>query len=140
MDKKERLVRFGVSMEEKLLEAFDRFIRRGGYKNRSEAIRDIIRKEFVEEEWEKDTIVAGCIILVYDHHKRELVSRIMEIQHDYNEIIISTQHIHMDHHNCLEIVAVKGNSETIKKLYGMMKALKGVKYSALSKASTGKKI
>ncbi|MDD3726523.1 MAG: nickel-responsive transcriptional regulator NikR [Candidatus Ratteibacteria bacterium] len=137
----EKLIRFGVSMEEKLLEAFDRYIKRDGYKNRSEAIRDIIRKEFVEEEWEqKDITVAGCILLVYDHNKRDIVRKIMDIQHNYHKAIISTQHIHMDHHNCLEIVVIKGKVEVIRKLYGLMKVLKGVKYSALSKASTGKKI
>ncbi len=137
----EKLIRFGVSMEEKLLEAFDRYIKRDGYKNRSEAIRDIIRKEFVEEEWEqKDITVAGCILLVYDHNKRDIVTKIMDIQHNYHKAIISTQHIHMDHHNCLEIVVIKGKVEVIRKLYGLMKVLKGVKYSALSKASTGKKI
>lgn len=135
-----KIIRFGVSMEEKLLEAFDRFINREGYKNRSEAIRDIIRKEFVEEEWEKDISVAGCILLVYNHHKRDLVSKIMEIQHHYHEIIISTQHIHMDDTNCLEIVVVKGKAKVIRQIYGTLKALKGVKYSILSKASTGKKI
>ncbi|MCM8777997.1 MAG: nickel-responsive transcriptional regulator NikR [Candidatus Omnitrophica bacterium] len=135
-----KIIRFGVSMEEKLLETFDHFINREGYKNRSEAIRDVIRKEFVEEEWEKDVIVAGCLLLVYDHHKRDLVSKIMETQHNYHEIIISTQHIHMDHKNCLEIIVVKGKAETIRRLYGILKALKGVKYSTLSKASTGRKI
>ncbi|HOL22426.1 MAG TPA: nickel-responsive transcriptional regulator NikR [bacterium] len=135
-----RIIRFGVSMEEKLLEAFDRFIKREGYKNRSEAIRDVIRKEFVEEEWEKDIDVAGCILLVYDHHKRDLVTRIMDIQHDYYENIVSTQHIHMDHHNCLEIIVVKGKAGVIRQLYGLLKSLKGVKYSTLSKASTGRKI
>lgn len=135
----EKIIRFGVSMEEKLLETFDRFIKREGYKNRSEAIRDVIRKEFVEEEWKKDIDVAGCILLVYDHHKRELVTKIMTIQHDYHEIIISTQHIHMDHKNCLEIIVVKGKAEVIRRLYGLLKSLKGVKYSSLARASTGRK-
>ena len=135
-----KIIRFGVSIEEDLLAAFDRYIQKGGYQNRSEAIRDIIRKEFVDEEWEKGATVAGCILLVYDHHKRDLLSKIMDIQHDYFESIISTQHIHMDHHNCLEIVAVKGKAEVIRKAYGLLKSLKGVKYSSLSRASTGKTI
>jgi CopG family nickel-responsive transcriptional regulator len=140
MIKMDKLIRFGVSMEEKLLEKFDRLIKSEGYKNRSEAIRDIIRKELVEEEWEEGAIVAGAVLLVYDHHKRDLVSKIMDIQHNYHENIISTQHIHMDHHNCLEIVVVKGKTEGIKRLYGLLKSLKGVKYSTLARASTGKKI
>ena len=134
-----KVIRFGVSMEEKLLAAFDRFIEREDYGNRSEAIRDIIRKEFVDEEWEKGSTVAGGIMLVYDHHGRELVRKIMDVQHDFHQCIISTQHIHMDHDNCLEIVAVKGRAETIRKVYNLLKSLKGVKYASLSRATTGKK-
>jgi len=134
-----KIIRFGVSMEEKLLTAFDVFIEKEGYKNRSEAIRDIIRKQFVEEEWEKGSTVAGSIMLVYDHHKRELVQTITDTQHNFHECIISTQHVHMDHHNCLEIIVVKGRADMIRKIYNSLKSLKGVKYASLSKATTGQK-
>ena len=133
-----RVKRFSVSMEEKLLRSFDGFMMREGYNNRSEAIRDIIRKQFVDEEWEKGTPVAGSVMLVYNHHKRELLEKIMDVQHDFHDVIISTQHVHMDHDNCLEIVVVKGRVEKIKKLYNSLAALKGVKYSSLSRATTGK--
>ncbi len=134
------LKRFGVSMEKNLLEKFDEFIRKHKYKNRSEGIRDIIREKFVEEEWETGKEVAGCIVLVYEHDVREIVDKIIDIQHKYHQNIISTQHIHMDKENCMEIIAVKGKVEKIKELYFYLKALKGVKYSSITKATTGKEL
>ena len=101
------IIRFGVSLEKNLLQRFDRLIRGKKYTNRSEAIRDLIRQEMVKKEWEEGGEVAGAITFIYDHHKRDLLNRIMDLQHDYQKIIISTQHIHLDHDNCLEIVAVK---------------------------------
>jgi len=137
---KGKIIRFGVSMEKNLLEKFDRFLKKNGYKNRSEGIRDLIRKTLVEQEWEKGKYVAGSINLVYNHHKRDLVLKIMDIQHHFHNNVISTQHIHMDEENCFEIIVVKGKAEKITILYNYLKALKGVKYSSLSKATTGKKI
>ena len=136
----EKIVRFGVSMEKELLKSFDTYIKKEKYKNRSEAIRDLIRKELVSEEWEEGKEVAGCIVLVYNHHKRELVEKIMDIQHNFHQVVISTQHIHMDKENCLEIIAVKGNVKKIKSLYNSLRSLKGVKYTSISKATTGKKL
>lgn len=135
-----KLVRFGVSMGEELLARFDRILKEGGYTNRSEAIRDLIRKNIVEEEWEKGEVVAGSIMLVYNHHHRELLEKIMDIQHGFHGIVISTQHVHMDADNCLEIIIVKGIVEKIKKIYDSLKSLKGVKYSSLSRATTGKEL
>ncbi|HOM27185.1 MAG TPA: nickel-responsive transcriptional regulator NikR [bacterium] len=135
-----KLKRFGVSMEEDLLTRFDNFIKVQKYKNRSEAIRDIIREKFVEEEWEKGKNVTGCIVIVYEHDVREIVDKIIDIQHKFSPIIVSSQHIHMDRENCMEIVAVKGKVEKIKDLYFHLKSLKGVKYSAITKATMGKKL
>jgi len=134
----EKLKRFGVSMNEVLLKKFDDFIKKHRYKNRSEAIRDIIREKFVEEEWEKGKNVAGCIVIVYEHDVGEILDKIINIQHKFSQNIISTQHIHMDEENCMEIIAVKGKVEKIKELYFNLKALKGVKYSSIIKATTGK--
>ncbi|MCM8804853.1 MAG: nickel-responsive transcriptional regulator NikR [Candidatus Omnitrophica bacterium] len=134
------LKRFGVSMNKELLEKFDDFIKKKKYKNRSEAIRDIIREKFVEQEWEKGENVAGCIVIVYEHNIHEIVDKIIDIQHKFSKYIISTQHIHMDEENCMEIVAVKGIVEKIKELYFYLKSLKGVKYSSIVKATTGKKL
>jgi CopG family nickel-responsive transcriptional regulator len=135
-----KLKRFGVSMDSFLLKKFDDFIKKQKYKNRSEAIRDIIREKFVEEEWEKGEEVVGCIVIVYEHDVPNIVDKIIDIQHKFSENIISTQHIHMDEENCIEIVAVKGRVEKIKELYFNLKALKGVKYSSITKATTGEKI
>ena len=134
------LFRFGVSLEKRLLDRFDQLIKKKKYSNRSEAFRDLIRKELVEEEWIKDEEVAGAIVLIYDHHKRELLSKLIDVQHDYQKIIISTQHIHLDHDNCLEIIAVKGSPNQIEKLSDSLKSVKGVKHGTLSMSSTGKAI
>jgi len=134
------LVRFGVSIERSLLDKFDKFIMERNYANRSEALRDLIRQELVRREWVEGEEVAGAITLIYDHHRRELLSKITEIQHNYQKIIISTQHIHLDHDNCLEIVAVKGASDEVQKLAERLKAIKGVKHGTLSMSSTGKDI
>jgi CopG family transcriptional regulator, nickel-responsive regulator len=132
------LIRFGISLDKELSERFDEFIRRKAYTNRSEAIRDLIRQDLVEQEWLHGGEVAGAITLIYNHHKRELLNKITDIQHDFQNSIISAQHIHLDHHNCLEIIAVKGNPAEVQKLASMLKAVKGVKHSTLSMSTTGK--
>ena len=121
-----KLVRFGVSIEKDLHDKFNEGIKKLGYENRSEAIRDLMRNSFVEDKWNRNSIVVGGISIVYDHHKRELLNKIMDLQHNYHEIIISTQHVHLTHNDCLEILITKGKSQTIKGLYGKIKALKGV--------------
>ena len=132
------LFRFGISLEKKLLDEFDILIKRKNYSNRSEAFRDLIRQELVKEEWAEGSEVVGAITLVYDHHKRELVNKLTDIQHDFQGTIISTQHIHLDHDNCLELIAVKGAPTEISKLADTLKSVKGVKHGTLSMSSTGK--
>jgi CopG family nickel-responsive transcriptional regulator len=134
------IVRFGVSLERDLLEKFDSLIESRNYTNRSEAIRDLIRQELVNKEWIEGEDVAGAITLVYDHHKRELLNKITDIQHDFQNIIISTQHIHLDHNNCLELIAVRGNPSQVKRLAEKLKAIKGVKHATLSMTTTGKNL
>jgi CopG family transcriptional regulator, nickel-responsive regulator len=134
------LVRFGVSLEKSLLEKFDKFIKERNYTNRSEAIRDLIRQELIKKEWLQGEDVAGTITLVYDHHKRDLQGKLTDIQHDYQKLIISTQHIHLDHDNCLEIIAARGNPANLQKLADSIKAIKGVKHGTLSMSSLGKDI
>jgi CopG family nickel-responsive transcriptional regulator len=134
------LVRFGVSLEKKLLEKFDSFIRERNYTNRSEAFRDMIRQELIKKEWIEGEDVAGAITLIYDHHRKDLLGRITDIQHNYQKVIISTQHIHLDHDNCLEIVAVRGNPAEVQRLADTMKSIKGVKHGILNMSSTGKGI
>ncbi len=132
------LVRFGISIDKGLLQKFDRSIKGKPYTNRSEAFRDLIRQELIKKEWAEGKEVAGAITFIYDHHKRDLLNRIMGLQHDFQKVIISTQHIHLDHHNCLEIVAVKGSPKEVLKLADLLKAVKGVRHGTLSMTSTGK--
>jgi len=134
------LVRFGVSLEKKLLEKFDSFIRERNYTNRSEAFRDMIRQELIKKEWVEGEDIAGAITLIYDHHRKDLLSKITDIQHNYQKLIISTQHIHLDHDNCLEIVAVRGNPAEVQRLADTLKSIKGVKHGTLNMSSTGKGI
>ena len=133
--------RFGVSIENNLIDKFDKYIKSKNYTNRSEALRDLIRKELVGEEWlQLDKNAAGAIVLVYDHHKRELVDSLIDIQHDYHKIIISTQHIHLDQRICLEIVVVKGKINEIYQLESRLKSIKGVKHISLSKSTLAENI
>ena len=131
------LRRFSVSLEEELLEQFDSYIRERGYVNRSEALRDLIRKEFINEEWEQDGDVAGVVTLLYNHHQPQLQEKITEIQHDYYTLITSTTHVHMDHDNCLEVIIVKGKASRIKELAERIIAMRGVKNGKLTMTSTG---
>ena len=133
-----KLSRFGVSLEEELLRKFDAFIGEEGYSNRSKAIADLIRKEFVSDVFAKGGTVAGAVTIVYDHHKREVVNKLLDIQHDHGTIIISAQHVHLDHDNCLEIIAVKGLGAKVKELADALKSVKGVKHSTLSVTTSGK--
>ena len=133
-----KTVRFGVSLNEELLNKFDNFIAERAYPNRSEAIRDLIRENLVRKEWAKGKEVAGAITLVYDHHRRDLVNKLTDIQHDFHDLIVSSQHIHLDKDNCLEIIAVKGSPRKIEKLAHKMRSTKGVKHGSLTPATTGK--
>ena len=134
------LVRFGVSLEKELLKKFDERLKQKKYTNRSEAIRDLIRDDLVKKEWQEGKEVTGSITLVYNHHKRELTNLLIDIQHDYHDTVLSTQHIHLDEDNCLEIVVVKGKPKEIKELYGKLKSAKGVKHGGFSMATTGMEI
>ena len=137
----EKIKRFGVSIEGRLLEQFDSYIAVNDYENRSEAIRDLIRKELVEEEWAKtNEDVAGAIVIVYDHHKREVVDKLLDIQHDFHEFIISSQHVHLDHDNCLEIIVVRGKMVRVNDLAAKLKSIKGVKHASLTQSTLGKNI
>jgi len=129
---KEKLRRFGVSIPLSLLLKFDEYLRNKNYKNRSEAIRDLIRAEFVKESFETNKEVAGIISIVYNHHKRELVDKIIDVQHGYQDIIVASQHIHLDSDNCLEVIITRGKPQRIKDLSSKLQSTKGVKHTTLS--------
>jgi CopG family transcriptional regulator, nickel-responsive regulator len=131
------LYRFGVSLERGLIEAFDSFIEEEHYSNRSEAIRDLIRERLALKKWKDGGLVAGAIVMTYDHHKHAFLDKMTHIQHDFLEVIISTQHVHLDHDHCLEILAVKGEATDVQRLYESLKALVGVKHLDFSISSFG---
>lgn len=133
------IVRFGISLDEALLLRFDRLIARKGYANRSEAIRDLIRDSLVMEEWESSTAeTVGTITIVYSHETRELTDTLTDLQHRYHNSIISAMHIHLDEHNCLEVIVVKGRAKDIKTIADRLIGTKGVKHGKLTATTTGK--
>jgi CopG family transcriptional regulator, nickel-responsive regulator len=123
--------RFGVSLEEELLKELDAFVKKHQLPNRSQAIRHLIRKNLVEDAWGKNKEVSGAVVLIFDHHKKEVVNKSLDIQHEYCPVILATQHVHLDHHNCLEIIALKGKARVLKELSDRLISLKGVKHGQL---------
>ncbi|NJE84906.1 nickel-responsive transcriptional regulator NikR [Thermococcus sp. CX2] len=136
-----KITRFGVSVPDELLEKFDRIIEEKGYVNRSEAIRDLMRDFIVRHEWEEgDKEVAGTITIVYNHDEADVVKELLDLQHDYVDEIVSSLHVHMDEHNCLEVVVVKGKASRIKEIAERLISLKGVKHGKLVMTTTGKEL
>jgi CopG family nickel-responsive transcriptional regulator len=134
------LIRYGISLPGVLSKKFDRLIKKKKYTNRSEAIRDLIRHALVEEEIKSNMEVVAVVNLLYNHHKRELSERLMELQHKHHHLVLSSMHVHLDHTNCLETIVMKGMSGEIKKLADLLIASKGVKHGNLSLTSTGKNL
>jgi CopG family nickel-responsive transcriptional regulator len=132
-------VRFSVSLPGKLAKELDQMAAEKGYDNRSLAIADMIRAHLVDHHQQAGSIeIAGSITLVYDHHKHHLQDLLTDLQHEHREVIISTLHCHLDHDNCLEVLAVRGPATAIKQLADEMIAAKGVKHGKLTITTTGK--
>ena len=132
------LSRIGVAIDTDLLDKFDSLIAQRGYTNRSEAFRDLIRDELVEQSWESpESLVVGTVTLVYDHHVRMLSDKLTEIQHDYHRSVLSTLHIHLDHDHCLEVLVVRGKPAEIRKLADILISTKGVKHGRLTITTSG---
>jgi CopG family nickel-responsive transcriptional regulator len=121
-----KLVRFGVAMERELLERFDELVGRRGYENRSEALRDLARRALDRDAWQSGRHTVATITLIYDHHVRELTERLTEIQHEHGDYIISTLHVHLDHHHCMEVIATKGPARSLKAMADRLIGTKGV--------------
>jgi CopG family nickel-responsive transcriptional regulator len=137
----DRVTRFGVSIEADLLKKFDSMVRKIGYKNRSEAIRDLIRKQLVEEEWkDENRETVGILGIVFDHDMREITETLNRIQHHHIDTIISSTHIHLDRHNCLEVIVLRGRSSLIRKTANELLNTKHVKHGKLIMTTTGKGI
>lgn len=131
-------IRFGVSLDSELLEKFDKLSEERCYQTRSEAIRDLIRNTLVQKEWEDlGKELVGTVTLVFDHHQSDLAQKLTEIQHDALELIVTSLHIHLDHHNCLEVLIMRGPGEKIRDTAQLLISTKGVKHGKLSLATTG---
>jgi CopG family nickel-responsive transcriptional regulator len=132
------LARIGVSLTTDLLEPFDALCGRKGYRTRSEAVRDLIRKAIVDDMWEEaQGEHAGTLTLVYDHHKHDVARRLLDLQHENHDIIVTTMHVHLDHDNCLEILVLKGEADRVRGLAELLMACRGVKHGALHLTTTG---
>jgi CopG family nickel-responsive transcriptional regulator len=132
------LTRFGIAMDSQLLKRFDDFVSQRGYANRSEAIRDLVRDRLVRTSWEEgNEEMVGTITLVYNHHQRELTEKLTSQQHDFHHAILSAMHVHLDHHNCLEILAVRGPARVIRQIADQLISVRGVKHGKLVMTSTG---
>jgi CopG family nickel-responsive transcriptional regulator len=126
------VVRFGVSLEKELLEELDAYVADNQLANRSQGIRHLLTNNIVKKKWRCNHIVAGSLTLVFDHHKRGIVDKLTSIQHEYHEVILSSQHFHLDHDTCLEIVAVKGKAAVLTELADKLKSLKGLQHGMLT--------
>ena len=137
----EKVARFSVSLDKKLLRDLDRMAQEKGYDNRSLAVADMIRSHLIEH-WQQmgKGEIAGSITLVYDHHQHHLQELLTDLQHEHREVVISVLHCHLDHDNCLEVLAVRGHAPSIKKLADAMIAAKGVKHGQLTITTTGENL
>lgn len=128
----ENIVRFGVSIEPDLLKKYDRVIKKEGYSNRSEALRDLIRKNIIiEKNKNPDEQAIGTLTMIYDHHVGSLTDKLLYLQHDHAKDILVSTHVHIDHHNCLEVLILKGKTGKIQKLADNIRSLKGIKHGEL---------
>ena len=131
-------VRFGVAMNKRLLDEFDQLVTKKSYSNRSKAISDLVRKALIEQDWQTgDRETVGTVTIVYSHHVRELTDVLVELQHQFHNEIISCMHVHLDAHNCLEVLAVKGKPRKIQKIADTLIATKGVKHGKLVMTGAG---
>lgn len=130
------VTRFSISLEKELLDELDRFAENNSFANRSQALRHLIEKNIVEEKWHCNNVVAGAIVLIYDHHKKDIDSRSNDIQHDYFDVILSSQHYHLSHEICLEIIAVKGQASRLTELSDKLISIKGIKHGKLVMSKT----
>ncbi len=133
-----KLVRFGVSIDRGLLKNLDSLIRKMGYTNRSKAIADLIRTRLAEKEWEAGAEAIGTISVIYDHRQRELSAKLTHLQHDHFRKVISSQHIHLDPNNCLEVIIIRGKPDEIKRMANLLLASRGVKHVQATMSPSGK--
>ena len=130
------LARFGVSLDEDILKALDEFVIENSFPNRSQAIRHLVDKNLVEKKWQCNNLVAGAIVMLYDHHKGDVTTKSNDIQHQYFDVILSSQHFHLSHDHCLEIIAVKGIANRLTELADKLIGIKGIIHGKLVMSRT----
>lgn len=135
-----KTVRVSVALDQELLQKFDRHVQRRRYGTRSEAVRDLIRADLVEEQWNKDRVVVGTITLLYDHHTRDLTRTLTHLQHGSKANVLSSLHVHLDHHYCLEVIAVKGRSRHVRELADTLIGTRGVLHGNLTATALGQAV
>lgn len=128
--------RFGVSLEEDLLIALDKYVTDNNFANRSQAVRHLIEKNIVEKKWQCNNVVAGAVVLLFEHQKKEIATKSNDIQHEYFDVILSAQHYHLNHDMCLEIIAVKGTANRLTELSDKLISIKGIKHGKLVMSKT----
>lgn len=135
-----RAVRFSVSLGEDLQRQFDRAWKAEGLPTRSEAVKAMIRRSLVQKEWRTGAEVAGAVVVVYDHHRKSVANRIIDVQHDFDDVVVSAVHAHLDHDNCLESIIVEGKAGKVVQLLRKLKSIKGIKHAELMMTTTGREM
>jgi len=130
------ITRFSISLEDDLLQQFDRYCEQQKFATRSEAVRQMIRDTLTAEAWEADTSeVAGTLTLVYDHHRSQLSNRMTKLQHDHTDLVVSTLHTHLSHDLCLEVIVLKGSAGKLRDIAAQLRGMKGIYKGELVMAS-----
>jgi CopG family nickel-responsive transcriptional regulator len=134
----EKVARIGVSIEQGLLGKLDEYVEAHQYPNRSHAIRDLVRRALVEEEWTAGAEAVAAVVLLFDHHSRDISERLREVQHEAGAEILSTLHHHLSHERCLEIITLRGSRDQIMATADQLRGTRGVLHSGLVVSSTGR--
>ncbi len=130
------IVRFSVSLEDDLLEQFDRYCQQQQFATRSEAIRQLLRDTLTKHAWMGDSQnAAGTLTLVYDHHRPQLRDHLTKLQHDHTDLVVSTLHAHLTHDLCLEVIVLRGPSAKLQQIAAQLRGLKGIFKGELVMAS-----
>ncbi|MDW8032414.1 MAG: nickel-responsive transcriptional regulator NikR [Aquificaceae bacterium] len=130
-----KTTRFCISLPEELLEELDKRVIKRGYSSRSELVRDLIRDLLSQEKWQENQEVLGVLSLIYDHHDKELIYRLLDLQHRYHVNVLCSTHLHLDHDSCLEVIVIRGKADQLETLSNSIGGLRGVKLSKLSRIS-----
>jgi CopG family transcriptional regulator, nickel-responsive regulator len=135
LEKDDKIVRFSISLEQSMFDYIENDVLKTGYASRSEFIRDLIRQKMVEKKWENETECLGVLTILYDHHYNELSDKMVEIQHGHLLNVSCSLHMHVTHHDCLEVIVIKGSPTEIEKIASQISGLKGVKHAQLAKTA-----